>query len=339
MIRHAIASRRAFIASSAQASAAFAIVSAPAKAAQFEFKCASNDAADQPSSVRLLQMWSAIEQESGGRIHTQFFPNSQLGGDAAMFSQLRVGALNFFLISPGNLASVVPSANIVSVGFGYKGEDEGQRVTDGPVGALIRQEATTKGVRMLRTFWIFGMNQVGSIAKPIRTPEDLRGFKIRVVESKITIDLFKTLGANPTPLNFREVYTALQTKLIDGEAAPLTSIETSKFYEVQKYISLTNHTLSGQWLIANAETWNSLPPDLQDIVERNNTKFATMFSRDMRTNDAALKAQLARHGMIFNDVDQAPFIAPLRNYYQYWADAFGATEWGMLQTTLGRKFI
>jgi TRAP-type transport system periplasmic protein len=331
--------RRRFIEGTAGALAGTAFVGAWAQAAQFEFKCASNLALDHPSSIRLAQMWASVERESGGRIRIQFFPNSALGGDAAMFSQLRVGALEFFLISPGNLASVVTAADIANIGLVYKDADEALRVMDGPLGAYIRQEAASKGVYALRTAWDSGMIQISSSSHPIRVPEDLRNFKIRVVESKIIIDLFKALGASPTPLSFSEVYSALQTKIIDGQAAALVAIEASHFYEVQKYISLTSHAWAGTFLIANAGVWKSLPPDLQGVIERNNTKYAQLERRDTKAANASLAVQLGRQGVQVNQVDQGPFRANLRPYFEYWAAEFGSTEWGLLQRSLGRKLV
>jgi tripartite ATP-independent transporter DctP family solute receptor len=329
-------SRWKFLASGATFGAV-AVIRAPAKAAEFEFKCGSDLALDQPSSVRLKQMWAAIEHESGGRVRTQFFPSAALGGMASMFSQLRVGALPFLLVGSANLAAVVPVADISSLGFAYKDADEGMRVMAGPLGDFIRQESEAKGLHVMPTFWVFGMSELGLNVHPIRTPEDVRGLRIRVPEGKIAVDLFRELGASPTPLSISEVYTALQTRLIDGEEAPLVTIETARFFEVQKYISLTNHKLSGTWLIANGGIWKSLPTNLQDLIERNARKYALIEQRDMKLVNASLADKLTRQGLAVNRVDQTPFRALLHAYYQNWANAFGPTAWGFLQTSLGRS--
>jgi TRAP-type transport system periplasmic protein len=312
---------------------------APAKAAQFEFKCGSSATPDQPSSVRLTQMWSAIERESGGRIHTQFFPNSQLGSQAAMLTQLRLGALHFYLINPGDLAAVVPAFDVSFLGFVFKDSAQGFRVMDGPLGTYLRGEAASKGIYTLRAIWDSGMNQIGSSSHPIRSPEDLRGFKIRVVASKIVADLFRVLAASPTPIALNEVYTALQTKLVDGIAGTLVYFETGRLYEVQKYAALTNHAWTGLRLIANGDVWKRLPSDLQAIVERNNTKYAALERRDTELFTASVGDKLTRQGMIINRVDQAPFRARLAPYYQEWATAFGPTVWNLLETSLGQKLI
>lgn len=247
-----------------------------ARAAQFEFKCATSLGPDHPVNIRLTQMWAAIEQESGGRIHTQLFPNSELGSDNSTLTQLRAGAVAFFINNAGIIASVVPVSDILNLGFAFKDEEEALRVVDGPLGAYIHDQAAAKGLYLVRSIWNSGMYQLGSNVRPIRTPADVRDFKVRIVESHITLDLFKTMGASPLTISGGELYTALQTKVVDGESMPLAAIESLKLYEVSKYISLTNHQWSGLWLIANGDIWKSLPPDLQQIIERNNTKAAAL---------------------------------------------------------------
>jgi TRAP-type transport system periplasmic protein len=330
--------RRLFAAGGGAAFATIGVVRAPAKAAQFDFKCGSAYTRDDPSSVRLTQMWRAIERESGGRIHTEFFPNGVLGGAPAMLSQLRLGAINFLIIG-GGLNGVVPASNICYLGFAYKDADDANRVYDGPVGAYVRNEAATKGMHILRTIWESEMRQVGSNSHPIRNPDDFRGFKIKVL-GQVSVDVFKTLGAIPIELPLGEAYTGLQTRLIDGEDSTLDAIYTQRLYEANKYVSLTNHGWGGQWLAVNADSWKSLPPDLQEIIERNNTKYARLNHRDVKLELASIADKLTRLGITINTgVDQAPFRARLRSYYEYWSNAFGPTAWGLLQSSLGYKLL
>jgi TRAP-type transport system periplasmic protein len=331
------AARRAFIGAGAAAFVAFPSLRTTVRAAQFEFKAADHLAISHPLSVRATQMWAAVEKESGGRIRTQFFPAGQLGSNQAQFAQLRVGALNFLLLNPGDIASVIPAAGISLLGFAFKNADESLRVHDGALGEYVRKETAAKGVVTLRTIWDSGMIQISVSSHPIRTPEDLRDLKIRVNASKITLDLFRTLGASATSQFDNELYTALQTHLVDGEEGPLNTIQASRYYEVQKYISMTNHQWQGAWMIANADTWKSLPPDLQELIERINTRYAMLERRDSKLVNASVADMLAREGPIINLVDQTPFRTRLGPYYESWATAFGSTEWGILQSALGRK--
>jgi TRAP-type transport system periplasmic protein len=332
-------SRHGFVLGSASTLATIGIVHAPAKAAQFEIRCGSDFPPDHPTSVRLTQMWNAVLRESGGRIHTQYFPNSQLGNDAAMLTQLRSGVLHFFLISPANLAAVVPAVDISFLGFAYRDAAEGLHVMDGPLGTYEREQIASKGMYAMRTHWDSGMFQIGSNSHPIRNPDDLHSFKVRVPPSRITLDLFTTLGASPIPTSTAELYMALQTRLVDGESGPMVTIETQRWYEVNKYISLTNHQWSGLWLIVNADFWKSLPPDLQAVLERNNTKYALLERRDSKLANASVADKLARQGIVLNRVDQAPFRLRLKSYYETWAKEFGPAAWGSLEASLGHKLL
>src|SRR5262249_15972841 len=133
-----------------------------AQAAPIELKCGCDLPLDQPASVRLGQMWTAVNRESRGRLHVQFFPNASLGNMTAMFSQVRLGALSFLVAGSANLASIIPVADISSLGFAFKDADEGIRVMGGPLGNFIRQESQAKGIHVLPAFWIFAMIQIGS---------------------------------------------------------------------------------------------------------------------------------------------------------------------------------
>jgi TRAP-type transport system periplasmic protein len=329
--------RAKFMREAALTAASVSVISAPLRAAQFEFKCGSGSPIDHPASVRATQMWSAVERESGGRIRTQFFANSQLGTDSAMFGQMRVGALAFYMAASGVLAQVVPSVDIGNVGFAFKDEDEALRVVDGPLGDYIRREISSKGIHMMGNVWGSGMRQITSNSRPIRTAEDMSGFKIRVTASRIIVDLFKTLGASPVPLDFGELYTALQTKLVDGEDGPLLTIEAQRFFEVQKYLSITNHTWSGLWLLANLDIWKSLPPDLQAIVERNNRKYLALERRDTNQLNASVGDKLARQGLVTNTAAPTTFRARLRTYYEGCSSIFGPTAWGLLRSSVGGR--
>jgi TRAP-type transport system periplasmic protein len=330
-------SRRRFVTRSATGIGTIGFVTAAAKGAEFQFRVACDLPVDHPTSVNAKKMWAAVNQESGGRIDAQFFPNSELGGDVAMFSQLRLGALHFVFVNPGNLAAIVPVANISYMGFTYKDDDEGIRAMSGPLGLYIRNETGAKGLHVLRSIWSSGMLQIASGARPIRTPDDLHGFKIRVLASRIQSDLFKELGATPTTITLGEIYTALQTRVLDGTAGPLVTIETAHWYEVQKYISLTNHAWTAMWQLANGDVWRRLPPDLQNLIERNNAKFAQIGGKEAKAANVSAASKLMQQGMTMNRVDQAPFRAGVPSYFQFWQNAFGSTPWALLEASLGRR--
>ena len=331
--------RRTFAAGSAAALTSIAFIKAPAKAAQFDLKCGSSVAPDHPLNVRAAQMFGAIERESNGRVRIQLFPNSQLGGDTAMFSQLRSGAIAFLFNNPGNLASVVPVGDITNVGFAFEDSDEALRAVDGPLGGYIRSEIANKDLIALNKMWNSGMYEVGSNPRAIRAPLDLQGMKIRVLQSRIAVDLFATLGASPVALSIGEVYTSLQTKIVDAVGVPLTTYDTLKFYEVTKYLSLVDWAWSGLWFMANADLWKSLPPDVQQIIDANNTKYALLERRDTKLFNQSVVNRITKHGVAVGRVDQAPFRARLGTYYATWARAFGSQAWTLLESAVGRKLV
>ena len=143
-----------------------------AKAAQFEFKCGVEFPADHPASIRIAQMWASVEQESQGRVHTQFFPNNLLGSPSAMFNQLRLGALHFQCIGSSNLSSVLPAFDVTSLGFAFRNEDEGLRACDGPPGIYLQKEAAAKGLYAFHNTLNIGMFLIGF--HPTRDPYSRR---------------------------------------------------------------------------------------------------------------------------------------------------------------------
>jgi tripartite ATP-independent transporter DctP family solute receptor len=309
----------------------------PAKAATYEFRCGSVEPLDHPTTVRGRQMWAAIERESGGRLRVQFFPNATLGSEGSMLTQTRAGALQFMLVSSATLQSVVPPAGITDVGFMYRDPAQAMSIFTGQLGDYIRREIAAKNLRAVRGMWDGQMKEITSGTHPIRTPDDMVGFKIRIPEARLTVSLFRALGASPTPMAFNELYMAMQTKLVEGGDTPLTTFAAARLYEVQKYVSLTNDGWSAFWLIANGDVWSSLPSDLQDIVDRNGEKYAALNHHDCDVTTGPLMDKLKRLGIMFTYPDIPAFRARLSPYYADCLSVFGATEWQLLQRVTGTK--
>jgi tripartite ATP-independent transporter DctP family solute receptor len=328
--------RSAFVAGAGTAAAA-ATLPRRTRAAQFQFKCGGLFPVEHPMSVRDKQMWEAIERESGGRIQAQFFPGNQLGSDVAQFTQMRAGVIQFYHCPPSVAGGLIPALNLTDVAFAFKDIESAIRSTQGPFGEYIRAECETKGIHTMRTVWDSGMRELINSRRPIRIAKDLDGLKIRTTQSKFTIEFFKALGANPTPLAFAELYTGLQTKLLDGAELPLVTVQTGRFYEVQKYLSLTDNSWSCLWWMANGEVWKSLPPDLQQIIERNNTKYAAIERVDVKNLLSALIDKLGREGMAVNRGNAADFRDHLRGYYAFCKESFDPKAWALLEAATGIK--
>jgi tripartite ATP-independent transporter DctP family solute receptor len=288
-------------------------------------------------NIRAKEMAEAIKKDSGGRMELLMFPNNQLGSDTDMLSQVRSGAIQFFTLSPGILSILVPAAFISGVGFAFKDYDQVWAAIDGELGRHVRAEIAKVGLIALEKIWDNGFRQITCSTKPIKTPEDLKGLKIRVPVSPLWTSLFKALGAAPSSINVSELYSALQTKTVEAQENPVLIIETNRFYEVQKYCSLTNHMWDGFWFLANQQAFEKLPADLQEIVRRNVNAAAVKERADVRKLNDSLQAGLEKKGMTFNKVETEPFQDVLRKagFYEEWHKKFGDDAWRLLEKYCG----
>jgi tripartite ATP-independent transporter DctP family solute receptor len=240
------------------------------------------------------------------------------------------------LVDAVTLGAVVDAAAISGVGFAFKNTQVAFTAMDGDLGAYVKAEIEAKGMFAFRRLFLNGMRQVTASPRAITGPDDLSNFKIRTPPAKMSVDLFKTLGASPTPMNFNEVYASLQTHIVDGQENPLAVIELAKLYEVQKYLSVTNHMWSGFWLVGNQDAWKALPPDMQAVILRNFDSFALAQRKDTDALNMDIIAKLATQGMSVNRPDPAAFRARLVPFYQYWKGEFGNTSWSLLEKYSGK---
>jgi TRAP-type transport system periplasmic protein len=320
------------------AAASFAIGRAYA-APEFSFKVGTDIPEAAPLNVYLHQAADAILRESNGRIELKVYANNVLGGDPAMFSQLRSGALECLLLSGINvLSALIPKASIYGLGFAFKDDAMVYAALDGDLGTMLRKQIVAANFVVMDRIWANGFRQITSTAKPIRTVKDLEGFKIRVPVSAMWVSNFKSLGASPTSLPFQDVYQALQTRVVDGQETPLALISTAKLYEVQKYCAITNHMWDGYWCLFGSAAWNSLPDDLKTVVSRNLDVYALQQRTSTAAENERLKQELTTQGLVFNDVDQAEFRDKLRSsgYYQQWHATFGDELWAALEKYTGK---
>src|SRR6187431_3065193 len=275
-------SRRTLLKASA-ASAVLGGIGAPlvarAQTAEFTYKYANNLPDGHPLNARAKEMAAAIKAETNGRFDLQIFPNNQLGSDTDMLSQIRSGGVEFFTLSGLILATLVPAASISGIGFAFPDYATVWKAMDGDLGAYVRGEITKANLVVMDKIWDNGFRQTTSSTKPINGPEDFKGFKIRVPVSPLWTSMFKAFDAAPASINFSEVYSALQTRIVEGQENPLAIISTAKLYEVQKYCSLTGHMWDGQWVLANGRRWAATPPDVQALITKHVTE-AVMKQRD-----------------------------------------------------------
>jgi len=331
-------SRRRFITGAAAAVGVAALAPHRAGAARpVVIKLGVDLAVDHPTSVGAMAAGQQIEAATQGRIKVQVFPSSQLGNDTNMLSELRSGAMQMMSIGDNIVATLVPSAAIDNIGFAFKDLQSAWNALDGAVGDPVRADITKVGLHPMHRIWDEGFRQITSSTKQIKTPADLQGFKIRVPPSPISVDLFRALGAAPVTLNSSEIYTALQTHVVDGQENPLGNIYTQKFFQVQKYCSLTNHMWVGFWMLVNGAFWDSLAPADQKIVEDAFNAQALVQREANEKLDASLKDRLKAEGMEFYQPDLAAFRAALAksSFYTDWKAKFGPTLWSALEKATG----
>ena len=314
-----------------------AIRTRPARAADFSYKLATNLPATHPLTARNIEAADRIKAATGGRLEIAVFPNSQLGTDTDMLSQVRSGALEFFTLSGLILSTLVPLAAINGVGFAFKDNEQALAAMDGDLGRLVRAEIAKRGLLAFDRVFDSGFRQITSSTKPISAPGDLAAMKIRVPPAALWTSMFRDFGASPVTINFSEVYSALQTKIADGQENPLAIIEAAKLYEVQKYCSMTRHMWDGYWLLANQRAFKQLPQDVQEIVFREFARAAGEERADLAKLNAGLRESLSARGLAFNDVDPAPFRDALRKagFYAEWKGKFGEQAWRTLEASTG----
>ncbi len=315
----------------------FAIRNRPADAAEFTLKFANNLPAAHPMNLRAQEAVARVLDATGGRVEIKVFPNNQLGSDTDVLSQLRSGAVEFFTMSGLILSTLVPAASINGVGFAFKDYDQVWRAMDGKLGEHVRGEIAKRGLIAMERIWDNGYRQTTTSTKPIRAPEDFRGLKLRVPVSPLWTSMFTAFGAAPASINLSETYSALQTRIVDGQENPLAVIETTKFYEVQKFCTMTNHMWDGYWFLANRRSFERLPKDAQEIVMREINKAALDERADVAKLNAELRGKLSGNGLAFNDIDPAAFRDTLKKsgFYNEWRGKYGDAAWGILEDTVG----
>ena len=255
-----------------------------------------------------------------------------------MLSQVRSGGIEFFTLSGLILATLVPPASINGIGFAFPDYESVWKAMDGELGAYVRAQIAKANLVAMDKIWDNGFRQTTTSTKPITGPDDFRGLKLRVPVSPLWTSMFKALEAAPASINFSEVYTALQTKVVDGQENPLAIISTAKLYEVQKYCSLTNHMWDGFWFLANRRAWERLPDNLRTIVAKHINAAGEKERGDVAKLNASLQEELAGRGMVFNRPDIAPFRDKLRKagFYAEWKGKYGDEAWAILEGVTGK---
>ena len=309
-----------------------------AQTAPITLKWANNIPITHPSNVRIREAADNIKRDTAGKVDIQVFPNNQLGGDTDMLSQVRSGAIDIFPLSGLILQTLVPVAGINGLAFAFKDYPTVWAAMDGDLGAHVRAAINKVNLHVFDKPLDNGYRNITSSTRPINTAADLKGFKIRVPVSPLWTSMFKALEASPASINFSEVYSALQTKVVEGQENPLAVIDLAKLYEVQKYCSMTGHMWDGQWVLANGKRWASLSSDIQAVITRHVTDAVLKQRDDIRRLNNGLEAQLKAKGLTFNTPDSKSFRDALSKagFYAEWRGKFGDEAMAKLEKYSGK---
>jgi tripartite ATP-independent transporter DctP family solute receptor len=301
------------------------------RAADFTLKHSHNLPVESPLHKRATEMWAAIKAETNGRVEVQI---ARGAGDLDM---LVGGELAFMTLAGNGLAALVPPFDVQATPYGFRNPAQVYAALDGDLGAYLRQEARAKGIHAVPGgCFENGMHQITSTNKPIRTAADMRGLKIRVPGSRVYQDYFRLLGADVHVMNLTRVHDALKSGEVEAQDDPWDVVELFKFHEIQKYASVTDHSWSGYNMLASLKVWQSLPSDVQQVIEANARKFVRLQRADTDALNDQLRHDLEQHGMIFNDADLASFRAVLPSYYPRWREHIGRRTWTLLEQYAGR---
>jgi tripartite ATP-independent transporter DctP family solute receptor len=332
-------SRRALLGAIAT-TPALSIIGMPrvARAAEVELKYGNNLPVSHPLNIRSQEAAERVKRETNGRIEIKIFPNNQLGGDTDMLSQVRNGGITFFTPSALVIATLVPVAAINAVGFAFADYDQVWKATDGALGAHVRNAISKVNLHAFEKIWDNGFRQMTTSGKPIEGAKEMAGLKIRVPVSPLSLSMFKALDSAPVSLQFSEVYTSLQTKVVDAQENPLPIIQVAKLYEVQKSCALSNHIWDGFWFIANGRAWNGLKDEDRKIVADAINDAGMKQREDIKTLNVSVQADLESKGLTFNKTNSDSFRAKLRDagFYKDWKEKFGAEAWGLLEGAVGK---
>lgn len=267
-----------------------------------------------------LDFKKIVEEKSQGRVEVRTFPSSQLGKQSEMIRGVQLGTLEMTIPST-DIGAFEKKFGIFEFPYLFKNRKQVAKLVNGPIGQDLAESVLPKGMRILG-FWENGFRQITNNKRPIVKPEDLKGLKIRIPHSPIRAELLKSFGAQPGPLSFGEVFSALQQGVYDGQENPLAQIVTAKFYEVQKYLSMSYHTYTPSYLVISEKFWQGVPKDLQTIMAKAAKDVEGMQYADGEKADKDYLEFMKKHVEV-NEVDFKAFQDASRPIYDKFAKEIG----------------
>lgn len=258
------------------------------------------------------------------RIDVQIFPGGQLGSEGEIIGQLQSGVTDMLPTTTGPLGQYDPIFYVLESPFVFLNEEQVDKVLDGPVGEIFLNSLEEKGLIGL-AFWENGFRELTNSKRPILQPSDLDGVKLRTMQNKLHMEYFGSLGANPTPLPFTEIYNSLATKVVDGQENPFSLIATNKFYEQQAYVSKTDHVYSAVPVYFSAMKWKALPEDVQSLI-KNTVYELRLWERERGRNlqqEYLDEIKSKSEVFILTDAQKAAFQEKAKETYAWAAEQYG----------------
>lgn len=256
---------KTLLATACAAGVLFAGAASAAEIKERTLRFAFQNVKEHPQGQGAQKFAELVQEKSDGKIKVRLFPGGTLGGDLQTVSALQGGTLDLTVLNSGILAAQVPEFAMLDFPYLFNDTEEAHAVIDGEVGQQLHARLESKGLIGLG-YWDLGFRNLTNSKHPVTKPEDMQGLKIRVIQSPIYLETFKALGANPVPMPFPEVYTALEQHTVDGQENPYTVILGNKFHEVQKYLSATSHIYNPQSFVIGQKTWQKLSTDEQALI-------------------------------------------------------------------------
>ncbi|MFU2134780.1 TRAP transporter substrate-binding protein [Gallibacterium anatis] len=248
-----------------------------------------------------------LKEKTKGEIKLSLFPDSTLGNAQAMISGVRGGTIDLEMSGSPNFSGLVPNLNVIDIPFIFQNKEHAYRVLDGEIGQGLLKELEDKGLKGL-AFWEVGFRSMTNSKHPIHTPEDVKGLKIRTNQNPMYVKAFQLLGANPVPMPLSELYTALETRAVDAQEHPIGIVWSVKLYEVQKYLSLTNHGYTPLLVVMNKAKFDGLSPESQQaIIEA--AQEAGKYQRELNAKkEIEILDKMKKAGVeVVEQVDMKPF--------------------------------
>lgn len=293
---------------------------------------------DHPTSTGVKKFAELVAARSGGKIQVQEYPSSQLGNELQQQAALQGGVQEMLVASTTSLAGVVKEFGVFDFPFLFGNARQADAMVDGPLGKLLGGKLAEKGVVVLG-FFDLGFRNVTNGKRPVTKPEDLDGLKLRVIPNPVFLETFKTFKANPIPMPFAELYGALENKTVDGQENPFSVILSSKFYEVNKYVSATNHVYATNPVQISKRFWDKLSPAEQKLLQ--DAAIEAQNYQRVVSREAAAKAvgELKAKGMLYNEIAPAELErmrAAVRPVYDKFAAAYDPAVMSLFKSELER---